>query len=179
MQRSVLLRSTILFLLLSLSGCVKERVDGSTYTYTFELWMVGSVFLVGIAAAVGGWFLKKSYSNYGWGIMFFGAVALIVGVPTAFLEKTVVTDTYYKSNSGIYGMTATSYVEYKDIRSVRIVMEIERGRRGRKDEKFYLICATSDGSSTKLSLNNDVREAAGIRLLQILNELEIPITNET
>ena len=67
MPRSIHCAALAALLLLGVSGCVREDVNGSTITVTNELWAPFVALMGGFVAAPAGWFLRKKSNRIGWG----------------------------------------------------------------------------------------------------------------
>ena len=179
MTRNSLYVATGTFVLLAASGCVHEGSDGPTRSFTYELWVPLSVLLVGIFAALGGWFLRKTSARFGWGLLVLGAIAAIVFAPSLLRDRAVVDDASFSIRTGIWGVTAVHHVRFDSLQKVRIISEEVRGRRGSKRTNFYLLCETSDGDNVKLPINNKVSQAAAPHFLEKVSQLGIPVIDET
>jgi hypothetical protein len=70
-------------------------------------------------------------------------------------------------------------VKFGDLSRVRFISEETRGRRGRKNTNYYLVCERKDGSSAKVPLGNKVAETAAPRLIERVRALNIPLLDET
>lgn len=167
------------FVLLAVCGCVDEGSDGSTQTFAYELWVPLSALLIGIFAALGGWFLRNTSARFGWGLLVVGSIAAIVFAPSLFRDRAVLDEASFSIRTGIWGLTAVHQVEFDGLQKVRITSEEVRGRRGSKRTNFYLLCETNDGDNVKFPINNKVSQAAAPHFLQRVSELGIPILDET
>jgi hypothetical protein len=98
--------------------------------------------------------------------------------PTLFLERATVDDNTYTVRSGIWGMTAANQIELNKLKQVTITVEETRGRRGRKTKSTYLVCQNQDGTTTKLSANNDVTRAAAQCFLAKVEERGVPVIDQ-
>lgn len=169
----------VTILLLPLCGCVDEAIDGSTQTFTYEWWVPLTVLFGGLVAAPAGWFLRNLSARIGWGLLIAGPIAAIFFAPSLFRDRVVVDDSRFSVRTGIWGFTAVHEVKYDDLKQVRITFEETRGRRGSKRKNYYLVCERKDGSSAKVSVNNDVALAAAPAFLKKVSDRNIPIVDET
>ena len=171
-----------LLLLLGASGCVRENVEGETHTFAYELWVSLSLLLGGLAATAGGWLWKsktESQSNYVWVLLIGGPIAALGFAPSLFLERSVVDNEKLTINSGIWGQTATHELKLDNLRQIRIISEESRGRRGRKRTSYYMMCDRKAGETAKVSINNDVTEAAAGEFIEQAIEHGVPVLDET
>ena len=179
MPRSIHCAALPALLLLGVSGCVREDVNGSTITVTNELWAPFLALMGGVAAAPAGWFLRKKSNRIGWGLLIFSPI-LVVGIaPSLFLDRAVVDDTHFSLRTGIWGLTAVHDVKFADLSGIRLISEETTGRRGRKRTNYYLLCERKDGTSAKVPLANQVAETAAPYLIERAKALNVPIVDET
>ena len=164
--------------LLTLSGCVKESVNGSSKVYTIELWVPALIFVIGAVAAPAGYFLRETSDRLAWGLMIIGPIMALGVAPSLFLNKTVVSPEGITVRSGVWGMGGNHNVKFDNVQQVRHVVEETRGRRGRKNRNYYLVCDCKDGTASKLPLSNDCVEKAAIPFLTMAKEKNIPIVDE-
>lgn len=155
-QRPLLL---VLILLLGLTGCVKENVEGDTIHISYELWVWFSLFFGGIALSVVGWVLRKFSERFGWFMMLGGAAGAIYFGPTTFLENATLTPSKFNLNTGFY---ATNHFEitFDQVQSATVIMEETRGKRGRKNKHYYLVCTEKNGKQQKLPMSNAIFKKA-------------------
>ncbi|MBI3861172.1 MAG: hypothetical protein HY290_04685, partial [Planctomycetia bacterium] len=166
MPRTFRYVSLAAFLLLGLSGCVKEEVHGSTITVSNELWVPLVTLLGGIVAAPIGWYLREKTARIGWGLLILSPVVVIGFVPSLFLDRAVVDDAHFSLRTGIWGLTAVHDVKFSELSRVRLISEESRGRRGSKRTNYYLLCERKDGTSAKVPLGNKVAETAAPHLIE-------------
>jgi hypothetical protein len=179
MPRSLIRVGLAAFLLLGLCGCVREDVNGSTITFTNELWVPLVVLLGGIVAAPVGWLLRKRSGRLGWGLLIISPVTVLGFVPSLFLDRAVVDDTHFSLRTGIWGMTAVHDLKFNDLSRVRLISEQTTGRRGSKRTNYYLMCERKDGTSAKVPLGNKVAETAAPYFVERASALKIPVVDET
>ncbi|MBS0262960.1 MAG: hypothetical protein JSS02_13530 [Planctomycetes bacterium] len=165
--------------LLSCSGCVREDVSGSTVTCTNELWVPLVVFLGGLVAGPVGWYLRDRSARFGWGLLILSPVVIVGFVPSLLMDKAIVDDTHFSLRTGIWGLTAVHDVKYSELSSVSLISEEKRGRYGAKNTSYYLMCQRKDGSSSKVPLGNKVAETAAPYFLHHVQELKIPVIDQT
>lgn len=165
--------------LIGMSGCVRESSNGVTQTFSYEWWLPLLVFLGGLVAAPAGWFLRQWSTRLGWGLLIIGPLAAIFFAPSLFLERTVITDTTFSKRSGIWGCTASNDISIGDLEQVSIISEQVRGRRGSKRTEYFLLCQEKGGKTEKVSINNDVSQAAAACFLERVSEQGILIVDKT
>ncbi|WP_442484867.1 hypothetical protein [Aeoliella sp. SH292] len=169
-----------MLLLLGLaSGCVEEKVDGTTHTFTYDWWIPTVMLLGGVLAIPIGLALRRTSSRFGWALIIGGPIAALGVAPSLFLDRSVVDDQHFSVRSGIWGMTAIHDVDYDQLAHVRYIVEESTGRRGRKNLDYYLVCTHRDGSSSKIPMGNPCAEAAAVEFLRRATALNIPIHDET
>ena len=165
--------------LAALTGCVQKSANGSSHVFTYEIWVPLLVLMGGIVGAPAGWFVRHASARLGWGLLILAPIGAIFFAPSLFMEKVVVHDDALTVRSGIWGMTANHDVKFDNVQMVRLTSEEVRGRRGRKTTNYYLVFVQKDGSQAKVSINNNVTEAAAPLILEKMDDREIPIINET
>lgn len=171
LPHSTRLRSLLLLcLLVFVAGCVRETTAESNHKFRYEFWVTMSLLVGGIVAATAGWFLRERSARLGWILLIAGPLAAVLGAPSMFLDYVTVNEQGFSRRSGIWGMTANCDVLYDDIQQARLISEESRGRRGRKVTSYYLVCTRKDGSQTKLSMGNQLVDAAAPLITQKLRE---------
>ena len=162
-----------------LAGCVKEQTDGSSSTFTYELWVPALIFLGGVAAAPLGWVLRQKSGRLGWGLMIAGPVAALVFAPTMFLDKIVVDADHFQVRTGIVGMAETHSIKFADLKAVHLTVKTSRGRRGRKTTKEYLVCESKTGNRTEVEMSGRLATAAARPLAVQFANHQIEVIDET
>ena len=87
-----------------------------------------------------------------------GPIAALGFAPSAFLDRVVVDETSYSVRTGFWMMPNKHEVKYEDLAKVQVTVETSRGRRGRQNVNYYMVCERKDGTSEKISLGHDVVE---------------------
>lgn len=164
---------------LLISGCVREESDGDAIVITYELWVSLAAFFGGIAAAVGGWFLREKSSRFGWAMIIGGALSTIMFSPSLLRERSIVRADSLSNRSGIWGLTSVHDVGFDDVRQVRLTSRVTRGRRGRERTSYYLIFERNSEGAVEVPVNNDVTRASLPHILGRLSERNIPLVDET
>ena len=157
------------------SGCVRESTEGDKHIYQYELWVSGAIFLAGIVAAVAGLALRKSSGRYGWTMLILGPVLVLGVAPSMFLDHVDVGPDGFSRHSGIWGMTAVQDVAFADVSRLQVETREERGRRGRKVERQYLVCYLKNGEKVELPAGNDVAREAVPQIAEIANNKGIQV----
>lgn len=160
------------------SGCVHESDSGSTHFVKYEWWVSVSVFLLGVVAGPAGWLLRKSSERFGWALLILCPLAALGLAPSLFMESATLDENTYKVRSGIWGMTASHDIELSKLKQVTRTTEETRGRRGRKSKSNYLVCDFQDGTTSKVSANNDVSKAAAEYFIEKLQARGIPVIDQ-
>jgi hypothetical protein len=157
-RTSVWLASLALFVVIS--GCVRETTDGDARVYRYELWVPGLLLLGGLVAIPIGLSLRRQAKRGGWILVIIGPIAALLGAPSLFLDRVDVRPDGFSRHSGFWGMTAVQEVNFADVNSMRLVEREERGRRGRKVMRTYLISDLKSGPPVELPASNEVSRAA-------------------
>ena len=165
--------------LLAASGCVRESNNQGEHVFQYELWVPLCVLLAGLAAAAGGFFVRKHNSRIGWTMIIMGPVAALGFAPSMFLDRAAVSKDAFDVRTGIWGQTVIPTVQFADLREVRITSETKRTRRGGKSTSYYLMCEKKSGGSTKVPINNAVAQAAAPLILEEAKARGIPVRDET
>ncbi|WP_428307356.1 hypothetical protein [Lacipirellula sp.] len=160
------------------TGCIRETTEGTAHVFQNELWVPIVTFLGGIAACVGGWFVKSHSERFGWAMIILGPIAAIGFAPSLYLDRAAVDDSGFSLRAGIWGMTAVHDVKYDSLRQIHLTKEESYGRRGKK-VSYYMVCDRTSGEPAKISLGNQCAEAAAPLFLDAAQARGIPITNET
>lgn len=162
-------------LILFTSGCVDEASDGSTMTFTYELWVPLSILFGCLLAVAVGWQIRESLERYGWALIIAGPILAMFFVPYVLRARAVVSDTSFS----LRGAAWTIDVEYGDLQLIRITSEETSRRYSGRRTTYHLSCQRKDGTREKFSLNNKVIEAAVPHLLERAAELGVPILDQT
>lgn len=179
MNRNLIRICLLAVVLGATGGCVREESDGNTHVFTYELWVPLSVVVVGFGAVPAGWFLRQKSARFGWSLVVIGPLAAIALAPSLLRDRVVLDETSFSRRSGIWGLTSVQHVYFDDLRQVRITFEVVRGRRGRDETNYYLLCEQKDGSQVKIPLANSVIETAAPHFLEKVSNHAIPILDET
>ena len=166
-------------LLLCLSGCVTETQSGDTSTFTFALWVSGSILLGGLAAMVGGWFLRTRSERWGWGLMIGGLLAVAIFAPTMFSDKATVSPELFTLRTGFFFAPTRHEVRFADVARMDLTKEVKPGRRGRKDTSYYLNFHLKAGESRKVPIGDLMKNGALERVLVIAATQNIPVADLT
>ena len=167
----------VLMLLLLFVGCVKETTNGDTTYYAKEWWVWCSLTLGGIVAAVLGWLLRGTSDRIAWVLMVGGPVCGLILGPNAFVENATLTSSKFHLSTGIFG-SATHDVSFDELQGVTITMEVTTGRRGRKNQNYYLVCSEKSGKQSKLPMSNPLVEKALPKLAQQFADKGIPVIDQ-
>jgi hypothetical protein len=165
--------------ILPLSGCVRETTEGSSLVFQNELWASALALVGGIVASIAGWFIRERSSRFGWTLLIGGPIVAIGLAPSLFLDRATVDQNGLSLRVGLWGMSAVHDVKYDDLSQVRLVMEESRGRRGRTNINYYLMCENKDGTFSKVPLGSKVAEAAAPHFLKEVALRDIAIVDET
>ena len=151
-------------LLVSCCGCVEHVESGDTSKFYNALWATAACLFGGLAATAAGWFTRDWSERLGWALII-GGVVLVIGVtPTIFFENTTIRPDGFFVRSGIWGLS-TYDVKYAETSNISVTMEETRGRRGRKNTNFYLVCSQKAGETKKVPLNGACEEGTELILV--------------
>src|SRR5690242_12701577 len=94
----------------AVSGCVGQKVQGGTITYTFEWWVAIAGGLGAVAAGIVGWFLSDfgtgsvwsyfSIKRTGWGLMIGAPIMATALLPAVFTNYVKVDDYHFEVRNG-------------------------------------------------------------------------------
>jgi hypothetical protein len=148
----------LVLLFVMLAGCVRESTNGDEHLYRYELWASGLVFLAGVIATPVGW-----------------PIAALGFAPSMFLDRVAVRPEGFSRHSGIWGMTAVQEVKFANIGHMQLAEVEERGRRGRKVMRTYLLCDLKTGESARLPAGNEVVRAALPAIIESANKAGVMV----
>ncbi len=178
LRRRVLWVSGLSLLLVTASGCVQESASSVGTVVSYEWWVYTGTMLGGIVA------LPAAYAVRAWsgrlcGVLGIAGVLGLFGFgPSLFLEKSIVSSEGFQIQSGLFG-TTTVEMKFADIRGIRLIVEKSRGRRGRTNTSYFMLCQRHSGEAEKVAVNNDVTEAAGVLILVEANKKGIAVSDDT
>ena len=165
-------------LVLTLTGCVKERTSGNDMIFTYEWWVPTLLFVGGIAATAAGWFGRSLSDRWPYALLIGGPIVFIFLAPAYFFSNARLNADELKVRGGFFGLTTNQTVKYADLNEVRFTTEVTRGRRGRKNTNHYLDCKLKDGSDVRLSLSHDCVEKCTPHFLHEVAVRKIPLFDE-
>lgn len=151
-------------LLFTCCGCVEHAESDGVTKYYNAFWATCACFFGGLAAVAVGWFTRDWSERLGWSLIIGGVVFVIGVTPTIFFENTTIRPDGFFVRSGIWGLS-TYDVKYAETSNISITMEETRGRRGRKNKNFYLVCSQKAGETKKVPLGGACEEGAELILL--------------
>ena len=175
MQSKKLIVVLLAFLLMICTGCVREKTEGSTHEFTYELWVAVCAVLVGVGVTVFGWMNRFGKGWRGWVMVVAGVAITLVAGPSLALSRIVVNETGFLRSSGFFGKTSVQDVKYSDVRSIKL--ETRRGRRGRRTD--YVVCTKKDGSTAEFGVGDALEQAAAPHILKGAVASGIQITDQT
>lgn len=176
MNRNLQCCFVVAFLLLVVSGCVREEVDGQTKTFTFERWIPLSIFTAGAAAAAIGWSIRHLSYRFGLFLVTMGAIAVLAFAPSMLLDRIEIDDAGLSTRTGIWLFPTEHRIEFQNLREVSFVLEERRSLRGRRSTSNFMLCEQSDGTTTEIPVNSHVARAAMAHFLPMVAERRIPIS---
>lgn len=158
-------------------GCVSETADGSTKIFKFELWVIGLLAGVGIAAGIGGWFLRRLKPVLGWILFLGGPLFLVFVLPGMYMEHVTVSPGKVTRVGGFWFSQTTEEINLDDVISIEIIVKESRGRRGRKNKDYYIVFS-SRGKSTEIALG-EIMEVAAVEIIQRAKDRNIIVRDLT
>jgi len=162
-----------------LSGCVSQKVDGDTTTFSFSLWVPLLSAVACIGGAAWGWVNRDGESRYPWAGLILGPIALVTIVPGLFLDRAVVTPQHFRLNTGFWFHPTRHEVQFQDVQRINLVVEESRGRRGRKNYNYYLDCYQRSGGMQHVPIGTLMQEGALEKVLEMAVQRGIPIADMT
>lgn len=121
--------------------------------------------------------LRQSSERAAWLLMIGGAICAVFLGPNMFLENAKLTANKFSLSTGILAMNKME-VNLDEVYSASIIMEETRGRRGRKNKNYYLVCSEKNGNQTKLPMSNSLFELAAPRLVEKFVEKGIQVVDQ-
>ena len=161
-------------LILFTSGCVDETSDGSTMTFTYEMWVPLTVLAGGLFAVAVGWQIRESFERYGWALIIAGPIIAIVLAPSYFLTRAVVSDTSFSRR----GVAWATDIKYDDLRLISISSKKTNSRHARRRTVVVFSCMRKDGTKEEISVNSEITEAAAPYFLERAAKYGVPILNQ-
>jgi hypothetical protein len=95
------------------------------------------------------------------------------------LDRVVVGEDGFTRRSGIWGLISNQNVKFADVSQIRLISEESRGRRGRRITKYYFMCDSPNGTTTKVPLGNKLMEAAGQLIVDRARAAGIAFVDQT
>lgn len=147
-----------LLVLLLLTGCVRETIDGPNGTFTMEWWVTALTALGALLAIA----LAVVFRSSGWRIYILGiagGVALVGMVPSLALDRVTVNQDGFSMNTGIWFMPNRHTIAFQDLAAIDITSKTRTSRRG-SNRSFYLTCHYKNGQQVTLPVGTTMRPAA-------------------
>ncbi|MDB4650415.1 hypothetical protein OAE37_01500 [Pirellulaceae bacterium] len=160
------------------SGCVSESSDGSTKIFKFELWLIASLALLSISAAVGGWFLRRLKQSIGWVVVAAGPLFLVLVLPGMYMEHVAVSPEKVTRVGGFWFSQSTQEISLEEVIDIRLIMKETRGRRRRKKKNYYIVFQSRDRESVEIALG-EIMEVATVEIRKQANDRGIPFRDLT
>lgn len=160
------------------SGCVSESSDGSTKIFKFELWLIALLAVVSIAAAVGGWFLRRVKQSIGWVVFVAGPLFLILVLPGMYIEHVTVSPEKVSRVGGFWFSQTTQEISWNEVIDIRLIMKETRGRRRRKKKNYYIVFQSRGRESVEIALG-EIMEVATAEIQKQANDRGIQFRDLT
>jgi len=176
MNRNLQCCLVVAFLLLVVSGCVREEIDGQTKTFMFERWIPLSIFAAGATTAAIGWSIRHLAYRFGLFLVTMGAIAVLAFAPSMLLDRIEIDDAGLSTRTGVWLFPTEHRIEFQNLREVSFALEERRSRRGRKSTSHFMLCEQNDGTITEIPVNSHVARAAMAHFLPMVAERRILIS---
>ncbi len=147
--------------LVFLTGCTEETVEGSKLTVKFATWVPIAVILGGIAAGVGGFFLKRYNTKYGWTLLVLGPVMAVIVGPGMLKDHLIVDDDHFELETGFWFMPTKHSIRFDEIRSI----EIKEEPNG-KSTKVTMYCRKNNNEMVAVPVGDLMKQGALDRIVQ-------------
>jgi len=155
-------------LVLAASGCIQQKVQGDTITYTFETWVAFAGGLGAVAAAVVGWFLTDfgtgsvwsyfSIKRTGWGLLITAPIMATVLIPAVFTNYVKVDDYHFEARNGWWWSSDKHNLRFDQIESIDIAQEQRPTRHG-TSRTYFFDCVFHSGEHERIDLDPLMTEA--------------------
>ena len=178
MNASRLYRAALLASLLLFSGCIQKEVRGDVMVWTYEWWVSVVGILGGIVLSVACFLLRKKWAN-AWIVMVVALLFTVVAGPMGFLNYVELSADHLAIRSGTWIAPTVQNIRFDDVASIDLTKEIKRGRRGRTTTKYYLTFKTKDGGHEKVSVGDEMMEAANDDLATTLKAKGLSVNDMT
>jgi hypothetical protein len=155
-------------LVLAASGCVKQKVQGDTITYTFETWVAFAGGLGAVAAGIVGWFLSDfgtgsvwsyfSIKRTGWGLMIGAPVMATALLPAVFTNYVKVDDYHFEAKNGWWWSSEKHNLRFDQLEQIDIAQELRPSRHG-TSRMYFFDCVFHSGGHERIELDPLMTEA--------------------
>ena len=138
-------------LLAACSGCVREKVDGSTFAYSVDPIVPASIFLAGLAMAILGYRYRGYDSRITFLTLFGGASLMFLLAPLAYLDKAIISEERLLF-SKTFGFDKWEVV-FPDLSRIELVSERRTDSNGMETLFHSMVCVRKTGGFEVLPLN--------------------------
>jgi hypothetical protein len=144
------------------SGCVQQKVQGDTITYTYELWVAAAGGLGAVAAGIFGWFLSDfgtgsvwsyfSIKRTGWGLMIGAPIMATALLPAVFTNYVKVDDYHFEVKNGWWWSDDRHNVRFDQLKEIDLAQEEHLTRRG-TSRTYFFDCVRHSGEHERVQLD--------------------------
>jgi hypothetical protein len=144
------------------SGCIQQRVQGDTITYTYELWVAAAGGLGAVAAGIVGWFLSEfgtgsvwsyySIKRTGWGLMLGAPVMATALLPAVFTNYVKVDDYHFEAKNGWWWSSQKHNIRFDQLQQIDIAQQQHPTRHG-TSTTYYFDCVLHSGGHQSVELD--------------------------
>ena len=144
------------------SGCVQQKVQGDTITYTYGLWVAAAGALGAVAAGIVGWFLSDfgtgsvwsyfSIKRTGWGLMLGAPIMATALLPAVFTNYVKVDDYHFEAKNGWWWSSEKHNLRFDQLQQIDIAQEQHLTRHGTSTTYFF-DCVLHSGEHERVQLD--------------------------
>ena len=160
--------------ILFLTGCVRRSVvdDEVVYDYGF-LFLFLCISLIAVGLPVG-FKLRENWPKIGWSLLVIGGMTLLMGLPTYFIEKFVITETGFVQRTSVFGKQSCR-AEFDEIGNVKVRPYQGQKIFGTRSTEYEVTIFKKVGGSFKLILNDEISLEAADELFVKMRQRGIPL----
>jgi hypothetical protein len=142
--------------LCGLCGCTHKETRTDQTVYRFDGWLIGLVFLAGLATIPFGRSLARRNRPCGWALLLAGPLFFSLGIsPSLWNDEVIVDGDHFESRCGFWWSPTRHRVRFADLREIRCVGTPRR--RGRPS--YSLRCTWKSGERQTVEVKDLLREA--------------------
>ena len=145
--------TSLVALLLVLTGCVNESTNGDKTTFKFSLWVPLAVVAGSIVATAAGVVVRTRNKRFGYVLLIGGPLFLIFVAPGIFLDRVDIDRNQLTVRTGFWFLP-----NERQVKQIEVTAEKRRTRRGTRTD-YKLVFHPTDGGTQTISAGDLLKQS--------------------